>query len=214
MFKELGNSLFAFVNFNNEAKKYIEHVEVGNLLDSHFCEKVLRSIEEKYSADFTYGGWMEDRSFLWKGSYLEESGNFIHLGSDFNVPYGTRVFAQYDMEVVYMENDFPLNHGWGQMLIGYIKERNICILYGHLSKNISWKIADKISKDEIIGIVGGVEENGFWFPHLHVQVITKKYFDEVQLRNTWNEFDGYGLKNDLENLVKIYKDPMNYVSLI
>ncbi len=213
MFKELKNKSFGIINLNVEALKYLESIEKGDLLDSNFCQKLVENSAKKLGVDFTYGGWLEDRSFLWKGSYLEKTENFIHLGVDYNVPAGTKVFADYDMEVVHMENDFPLKHGWGQMLIGYTREANTCILYGHLSKNISWKVGDIISRGDMIGKVGDENENGFWFPHLHVQIITKVYFDEVNSENAWEEFDGYGNATDIENLKRRYLDPLMFLKL-
>jgi murein DD-endopeptidase MepM/ murein hydrolase activator NlpD len=114
MFKELNNKSFGIINLNVEAQKYLQNIEKVDLLDSNFCQKLVENSAKKLGVDFTYGGWLEDRSFLWKGSYLEKTGNFIHLGVDYNVPAGTKVFADYDMEVVHMENDFPLKHGWGR----------------------------------------------------------------------------------------------------
>jgi len=214
MFKDLNQVVFGCVNLNEEAKKYVENIETGDLLDSDFCQKVVHSIANRYGVDFTYGGWMEDRSYLWSGSYLENSGNFIHLGIDFNVPAGTNVFANHDMVVVHTENDYPLKHGWGTMVIGYIEKFDVCILYGHISKNNIWKVGQKIKSGEIVGMVGDKNDNGFWFPHLHVQTISKDYFDEVNLKNAWKEFDGYGHKDDLDKLAKNYRDPMNYLTLM
>ena len=213
MFKELENSFFGIVNLNEEAKIFVEKVEVGDLLDSDFCQKVVDWAAKKYCVDFTYGGWTENREFLWKGSYLENTGNFIHLGVDYNVPVGTKVFANHEMKIVHIENDAPLKHGWGQMIIGYIEKLDICILYGHLSKDNIWKVGDKIKKGEVVGVVGDKNDNGFWFPHLHVQCITKEYFDEVNTKNGWKEFDGYGNIKDFQELVRIYKDPMNFLKL-
>ncbi len=213
MFKDLEKSIFAYVNLNDEAKCYVENVESGDLLDSDFCQKVVDYAAKKYSVDFTYGGWLENRSFLWKGSYLEKTGNFIHLGVDFNVPSGTKIYANHEMKIVHIENDYPLKHGWGQMLIGYVEKLDICILYGHLSPENSYRKNGIIKAGEVIGVVGTKSENGFWFPHLHVQVITKEYFDIVDSANAWEGFDGYGHINDLEKNSKIFKDPMNYVSI-
>lgn len=213
MFKEIKNKYFGIINLNVEAKKYLESIEKGDLLDSNFCQKIVENSAKKLGVDFTYGGWLEDRSFLWGGSYLEKTGNFIHLGVDFNVPEETKVFAQYDMEVVHLENDYPLKHGWGQMLIGYVKEDNICILYAHLSKNITWKKGGSIIIGDLIGKVGNNQENGFWFPHLHVQIITKEYFDEVNSKNAWGEFDGYGNHREIESIKKRYIDPNKYIKI-
>lgn len=213
MFKDLNNGLFGIINLNNESKTYVETVEKGDLLDSEFCSQVVSHCESKYAVDYTYGGWMEDRSFLWKGSYLEKTGNFTHLGVDFNVPVGTKVYADDEMQVIRVENDFPLVHGWGQMIIGYVKHLNVCILYGHLAANNSWKVGDVIKRGEVVGEVGQKNENGFWFPHLHVQTITKEYFDEVEARNGWEDFDGYTSPADLSKAATIYKDPLNFLSI-
>ena len=72
MFRDLKDVVFGCINLNDEAKKYVENIETGDLLDSDFCKKIVNFAADKYNADFTYGGWMENREYLWKGRSLKK----------------------------------------------------------------------------------------------------------------------------------------------
>jgi murein DD-endopeptidase MepM/ murein hydrolase activator NlpD len=117
IFPTLKNKKYGYLNLNSEAKIWAENRKGVSLVDPKTCERMVHDVHVKYSIDFSYGGWMEDRSFLWHGSYLDASQSYIHLGIDLNVSAGTPVALDFDAVVVRVDDDFPEEGGWGPRVI-------------------------------------------------------------------------------------------------
>jgi murein DD-endopeptidase MepM/ murein hydrolase activator NlpD len=218
IFPSLKNKVFGYVNLNLEARKYTDEknlsTETQNLfLNPDSCQEMVDYVHQKYNLDFSFGGWMEDRSFLWKNSYLENHNTFIHLGIDVQVPSGTEVSAGFDGIVSRIECDNPLDGGWGTMIILKHDNEPVFMIHAHLDTEISVKEGDKIKKGTILGKVGKAPENGNWFPHLHLQTVSAELYEKVAKEGSWEAFDGYGLKEEIAYNAKHYPDPMNYISL-
>ena len=218
IFPNLKNKVFGYLDLNLEAKKWskqknIDLSEKNILINPDKCEEFINDIHKKYSLDFSYGGWMEDRSFLWRDWYLDKEQLFIHLAVDLNVPTGTEVATDFDAEVARIDNDFPLDGGWGTYIILKHLSKSVYVLYAHLDENILCKVGDKLNKGTIFAKVGHAPQNGNWFPHTHVQIISADYYLELEKNNGWEKFDGYGLKNDIEMNAKKHPDPMQFISL-
>jgi len=219
IFPNLKNKSFGYVNLNLEAQEWsaekgINITKENNLLlDPKICEEFVNDVHKKYSLDFSYGGWMEDRSFIWQGGYLEQDKIFVHLGIDLNVPANSEVATDFRAEVLKIDNDYPLDGGWGPHVILKNLEKNVCILYAHLDKNILCKVGEILEKNIIFAKVGSAPFNGNWFPHLHVQVISLDYYSELENNNDWEKFDGYGTKGEKELNAQRHKDPILFISL-
>jgi murein DD-endopeptidase MepM/ murein hydrolase activator NlpD len=161
----------------------LEQQEPGQpnpLLDAHYCEKWVRQLHRRYHADFSYGGWFEDRSTLWRGHYMAR-GSIYHLGIDFNVPENSRVHSPTVGKVAQVLHDTDLNGGWGGRLIIELKPRFRLVL-AHLGK-VYVRDGEKVRPGQLLGSIGGPANNGNWYPpHLHVQLV----------RGSFGKIDGYG----------------------
>ncbi len=218
IFPALKGKKFGYVNLNNEAKEWVKSQDISiqekSLADPDLCQQMVEAVHKKYSLDFSYGGWMEDRSFLWHGSYLDEHDTYIHLGIDLNVPADTEVAINFDAEVVIIDNDFPLIGGWGNRIILKHKEFPMYILYAHLGNEIFCSKGEQILKGRVIGKTGEPNQNGKWFPHLHIQIISEEHFKELTENNLFSELDGYGKESETKENSRKFPDPMQYISLI
>ena len=170
-------------------------------------------VHQKYNIDFSYGGWMEDRSVLWHGSYLEAENSYTHLGVDINVPTGTEIVVDFDAEVVKIDDDYPEEGGWGPKVIVKNLTLPIYLIYAHLDREIKCQVGDKLKTGQIFAKVGKAPFNGNWFPHLHVQTITAEYYKNLADNNSWSELDGYGLPADISENSKLFPDPLQFISL-
>ncbi|MDD5165186.1 MAG: peptidoglycan DD-metalloendopeptidase family protein [Candidatus Pacebacteria bacterium] len=218
IFPELKNINTKCVNLNAEAIDWIKGKIFPStdhpLLDPAICQEMVDDVHKKYDVVFSYGGWMEDRSFLWHGSYLDKDRAYIHLGVDLNVPPGTKVATDFSAEVVRIDDDYPEQGGWGPRVILRNMESDIYVVYAHLDREIGCKVGDFLKKNTIFASVGKAPYNGNWFPHLHVQTISTEYFNELNQNNSWANLDGYGSPNKIEQNKKRFPDPMKYISLI
>jgi len=219
IYPKLKDKIFGYINVNLEVKDWYKEKNLNFsdgknvLIDPKICKDFINDIHKKYSLDFSYGGWMEDRTFLWKDSYLEKNKTFIHLGVDINVPEGEEIATDFKAKVVKIDDDYPLDGGWGPHVILKHLSKPVYIIYAHLDRDILCKVGDTLEKDTIFAKVGYSPYNGNWFPHTHVQAISSEYYSELEKNNDWKNFDGYGAKEKLELNTKRHRDPMEFISL-
>ena len=216
LFPTLKNKKSAQVNLDLEAqswlaKKGLSNLENNPLLNPVRCQEMLNDIHEKYEIDFSYGGYLEDRSFLWKNSYLDMLQNYIHLGVDFNVPSNTKVAMPFDAKVVKIDDDYPDESGWGPRVIVKNQAEPVYLLFAHLDRALKCKVGDLLKAKEIFAKVGKAPYNGNWFSHLHLQTITEKYYNELIQNGSWGELDGYGTRADTEKNAKNFPDPTKFL---
>ena len=166
----------------------------------------LLSILSDQDRFYTYGGFGEDRTKLWEG-FEPEALKMYHLGVDFNnLPVNQQVASLSDGQVVYILNDKTKFNGWRTRVI--IKDYQTYYLYGHLNKT-PLTINQIINKYDIIGEIGDTNENGGWFPHLHLQIMQQKYIDKF---NSLLDIDGYDFIKDITHFDSMgILDPMKFV---
>jgi murein DD-endopeptidase MepM/ murein hydrolase activator NlpD len=215
IFSSLKNKSFGYVDLNEEAKGWAlaQGLQAEALLDPVISTKMVEDVHKKYNIDFSYGGWMEDRRFLWKGTYLEPLNTFIHLGIDINVSAGTEIYASFEARVVRIDDDYPEEGGWGPRIIIKHLSQPFYFIYAHLDGNIACKVGDIIRSGEIFAKVGNYPYNGNWFPHVHVQSLSEEYYLELERNNSWGNLDGYGSEEDLTVNVSRFPDPLQFISL-
>jgi len=135
----------------------------------------------------TYGGFGEDRSQLWAG--FETHGQpMIHLGVDFNnLPVCQPVGALEAGRVIHVFRDASSFNGWGGRVMVQ-SQNDTVLLYGHLQFCSLPETGDQVQQGQIIGYVASDQSNGGWFPHLHLQRMTRQYVDSFP---RWTLIDGY-----------------------
>ena len=125
-----------------------------------------------------FGGYLERRALYDRSDYFHHTSSLnsrnIHLGIDLWCAERTPVMAAFDGVIHSVANN--TNYGdYGPTIVMKHCINNVAFftLYGHLSKS-SIKDLNKetqILKGQVIGFLGGSEENGDYAPHLHFQII-------------------------------------------
>lgn len=134
----------------------------GKLTDSH-CR-------------YGIGGYNEHRTIYARSVHFDsiEEPRRLHLGVDIWGPAGTPVYNFYDAEV----HSFKYNDNFGDygatIILKYeLDGLTVHALYGHL--NLA--SLDGLEEGQLvpaglqIAVFGAKEENGYWPPHLHFQLI-------------------------------------------
>jgi murein DD-endopeptidase MepM/ murein hydrolase activator NlpD len=182
----------------------------GNpLLDPAICQRMVDEVHCRKGVDWSYGGYLEDRRRLWRGSYLSATGAFLHLGVDFNVPQGTRIAAVEESTVVLVDEDGDRNGGWGSRVFlkpAALRRPGGVQIYAHL-QNVRVAPGARLMPGTFFAEVGGPPDNGNWFPHLHIQGIRESYFHEL-LVSRFEELDGYGLPGERTLLRRDFPNPL------
>lgn len=161
LFPTLKDRRWGYVNFGEEAFVYKADPE----LSYDWIFKIYQSM----NIEFSYGGYMEDRSFLMRNQY-QKPGETWHLGIDFTVPAGTPVHLPVDAVLRSSCVDPDQNGGWGGKAI--FETRLGYLILGHLNE-IEPK--NEYKAGDLIGTIAEFDKNGGWFPHLHVQAVSLRY---------------------------------------
>jgi murein DD-endopeptidase MepM/ murein hydrolase activator NlpD len=225
LFPTLADAKYAKVLLDREAEGWIEAYERKHgrgprspLLGPALCQQFVGELHGRLGVVWSYGGYLENRSHLWRGSYLEQSGAFIHLGVDFNVPQGTPFVTQCPAAVILVDDDGDLDGGWGQRI--FLKpdlpaEREelpaVVLIYAHL-QSIAVQPGSRIPAGTVLAEVGGPPHNGNWAPHLHIQALRYDAFARI-LTEDFDNLDGYGHPDNLAELAELFPDPLGLIRL-
>jgi len=151
------------------------------------------------SGIISYGGYGEDRSTMWKGTYMEQTGAFTHLGVDVNVRHKTPIQLPFETRVIDSRIFTDLDVGWGPRLILETSHpANPLIILGHLSSPLPQQNTI-LPANVPFATVGTYPSNGNVFEHLHIQLVARTTPLNVLT------LDGYGQPSELP----LYPDPFN-----
>ncbi|MGE5540795.1 MAG: peptidoglycan DD-metalloendopeptidase family protein [Bacillota bacterium] len=192
------------------ARNGYEQTDENPLLDPDMCERMVQELHEELGIAYSYGGWLEDRTELWRGSYLDAMGPHLHLGVDLNVPAGTHVACHRGGRVLRIDKDNEA-HGWGtRIFIRPTDRQDVVLLYAHLGV-LSVREMEPIAPGDVFGLTGPASANGGWFPHLHVQALSREAYD--LFKKEPDALDGYGPAGEREQLARLYPDPIPFIGL-
>jgi len=156
-----------------------EHIDAIKNMSQKQLNEYIKNLHKTKNVSWSISGDREERKELYKLFDLPKP--FVHIGLDINVPAGTPLFAQFDCEVVKIDYDQRLKGGGfgGNITLKVDGYGDIFYLvFGHLSKIHDKKLGDKIAAGQQFAFVGDYEENGGWFEHAHMQILTQKAYDE------------------------------------
>jgi hypothetical protein len=167
-----------------------------------------RWLDQTMENRHTWGlaSYLEDReTILSRYPQMREEQRYFHLGLDIIVPLGTPVCAPLDSVV--QESGYeqgPGNYG-GNVLLRHdsLKFDTFYSLYGHLNKEKLPAPGDRFAAGDVFAYIGDFHENGNWFYHTHLQVITQKGYDTGWVSK------GYCSKQDLAIMDSICPSPLS-----
>ena len=178
-------------------------------LDPIVAAEILEGVQRAEDAEWSFGGYLEDRRNLLAGSYLDATGNYLHLGVDFNVPEGTPVVPGVPARVLLVDDDEDQDGGWGpRVFLRRTSKRSedMVGLFAHL-RAPRCVPGDVLGPTDVFAEVGGPPFNGNWHPHLHLQLLRFSTFEEILLER-FHELDGYGPPGNKHNLASLFPDPL------
>lgn len=173
--------------------------KVNPLLDPSFCTDWVAKLAPSKSVDYTYGGYMEDRRHLWRGSYLNPARS-IHYGVDLNVcHFGGEIHCPRPFRVIEMFHNADQQGGWGGRLT--VETDRGIVIFAHIEFSMFMKPGRSYKAGDVIGTsVSPSYSNGGWYPHLHLQGL--RSLDQLT-----SELDGYGRR--YKEMEKDYPNPLD-----
>ncbi len=151
-----------------------------DILDQHAFQAWL---EVKMEGRFTWGlaSYLEDRqAILSQYPQMREEERYFHLGLDIIVDLDTPLHAPLD--AVVQESYYEAGEGnyGSNVLLRHDSPYfdTFYSIYGHLNKERLPEAGAEFKAGEAFARIGDFHENGNWFYHTHLQVITQKGYDE------------------------------------
>jgi|SRR6185312_518979 len=141
--------------------------------------KFTRWINETLEANncrYGIGGYMEHRTIYARSPLFDadDEPRRLHLGVDIWGEAGIPVYSPLDGKI----HSFNDNNNFGDYGPTIILEHNLnglqlFTLYGHLSRHSldGLEAGRPVKMNQCIGQLGGMDENGHWPPHLHLQLM-------------------------------------------
>lgn len=200
LFPELRTARWAYANLAAEAKSdpAVADASPNPLNDPVTCQRWVEALARKAGADFTFGGYMEPRDHLWREHY-HHPDRMRHTAVDYNVPAGTTVVAPAQGRVLRVVRDTSYG-GWGGcvfiQLVTLYRGAGYCLV-GHLAHAELPEPGAALEPGSFLGRVGEPQENGVWFPHLHLQCFDQTIYD--RFAPILDGMDGYGPNDETIN---------------
>jgi len=184
------------------------HVEAVRNLSQRDLDKYIKAIQAEHGVAWSLSGERERRMAMYRMFGLTES--YLHIGLDVNVPAGTPLFAPFDCVVVakgYDTRDGGGGFGGNITLKVEGYGETFYLMFGHLAKHIGRKVGDFVKAGEHFANTGDWTENGGWFDHTHVQVLTQKAFAQ-------NLIWGFVRPSDYPNPDEYSPSPMRIIQTV
>ncbi|TKB24427.1 hypothetical protein FCL47_18265 [Desulfopila sp. IMCC35006] len=166
-----------------------------------------KKLEEKMGTEYRWGvsAYLENREALLADCpQMVAEQRFIHLGLDVIVPLGTPLHAPLDSSVA--ESGYESGEGnYGSFVLlrhdsPYFQ--SFYSFYGHLRRSSLPGIGKSFAAGEPFAEIGDFHENGNWFYHTHLQVITAKALDLGYIAK------GYCNERDLAGMDALCPSPL------
>ncbi len=146
-----------------------------NVRDQRSYQAVL---DREMYPDYQWGvaAYLERRDSLLRDCpQMVEEQRFYHLGMDVIVPLGTKLHAP--LAAVVQETGYEEGEGnyGGYVLLRHDSGGHIPFFsfYGHLGRESVPPAETELNPGEPFAEIGDFHENGGWFYHTHIQVITE-----------------------------------------
>lgn len=197
------------VNLNEEFRRRISSYDDNPMLDVRNQCNLLNLLRDDEFR--TYGGFGENRIQIWKG-FEQGVNKMTHLGVDINnLLAGTMVISCWQGTIHHIMQDRTRFNGWGGRVImklsnGIVHNNTVFqyVMFGHLNPDVLPEVGIEVDPGDAIGLIGDPTENGGWFQHLHLQLMSQEFID---LHQDLDSIDGYDFTHDIEELDRFVCDP-------
>ena len=176
-------------------------------MDVRDQKKFQRVLDEKMGSKYHWGisPYLERRdTLLGDCPQMVAEKRFIHLGLDVIVGLGTPLSAPLDATVAKSGYESGEGNYGGYVLLKHESPNfeTFYSLYGHLCKDRLPAAGKTLSAGDEFVRIGDFQENGNWFYHTHIQVITEKGLDLGYLSK------GYCAEADLAEMNDLCPSPI------
>ncbi len=176
-------------------------------MDVRDQKEMQRVLEERMGSEYCWGvsPYLERRdTLLGDCPQMAAEKRTIHLGLDVIVSLGMPLHAP--LRATVAESGYEIGEGnYGGYVI--LKHEGSCFetfysFYGHLCKDNLPAVNEKFSAGAAFSEIGDFHENGNWFYHTHIQIITQKGLEMGYASK------GYCTEKDLRDINDLCPSPI------
>ncbi|MCG8685008.1 MAG: peptidoglycan DD-metalloendopeptidase family protein [Desulfobacterales bacterium] len=182
--------------------------DVFDNLDVRDQEKFQRRLDTMMAGKYFWGvsSYLENREVvLSQCPQMVEEQRFYHLGLDIIVQLGTPLHAPLASTVAHSGYEAGEGNYGGHVLLFHESDafEPFYSFYGHLNRDKLPEKGTKIDAGERFAYIGDFHENGNWFYHTHLQVLTQKAIDQGYISK------GYCAAKDLGTMDCLCPSPLS-----
>lgn len=192
---------------------------IGSIDDWRDQQRFSRRVDEELAssrARVGIGRYDEVRAIYTTDLFLVEGNDgpewrTVHLGIDLGAPPGTPIHAPLAGTVHSLrDNNAPGDYGPTIILEHASTDDHpvFWTLYGHLSRATldQFKVGQHVDAGDPLGWLGEIEENGGWWPHVHVQIV-------CDLFDAQGDFQGVARPHERSAMLSVSPDPSPLLGL-
>lgn len=162
------------LDFTAANEELTDHILKNTHLFTQYIHEKLRAAGARYGI----GGYGEHRTIYRRSEVFDEKEGTeprrLHLGTDIWGAPNTKVMAPLD-GIVHSFGFHPELGNYGAVIIlsHNLEGHTLYTLYGHLSRGSIQNLQEgqRIAQGDVFAEFGIPQENGWWPPHLHFQVM-------------------------------------------
>lgn len=181
---------------------------IFDAVDIHDQKAFQNYLDDVMKDRYSWGvaSYLENReTVLSKSPQMVEEHRFYHLGLDVIVPLGTPLHAP--LAATVRESGYEAgerNYGAHVLLMHESPYFDTFYsFYGHLNRKQLPDVGTKVKAGEPFAYIGDFHENGDWFYHTHLQVMTEKGLEQGYLSK------GYCAAEDLSEMDELCPSPLS-----
>ena len=152
------------------------------------------------------GGYLERRDTLLRYfPQMTDEQRYFHLGLDIAVPVGSELHAPLDAVVSRTGYETGDGNYGGYVLLKHETNRfqTFYSFFGHLSPTSLCDQGTRIKAGDVFARIGDFHENGNWYHHTHLQIITSNGLERGFLHK------GYCAEHELATIHYYCPDPLH-----
>jgi len=181
-----------------------QNLETLDVRDQRLYQQRLDQELDQYEAQWGIGSYLERRDSLLRDCpQMVQEKRFFHLGVDIAVPLNTDLYVPLDGTVT--ASDYEPgegNYGNYTLIRHTTGDLTFYSFYGHLAADSLLPAGMSVHTGDRIGSVGDFHENGNWFHHVHLQILTERGLEEGYLSK------GYCAQEELPHIADLSPSPL------
>lgn len=144
--------------------------------DQQSFQQVIDQELQASNAQWGIAGYLERRESLLRNlPQMVDEERYYHLGVDVILPYDFVLHAPLAGEVVQAGYEDGVGNYGGYVLLRHAGEHeNFYSFWGHLNPLHLPEVGQSIAAGQAFARLGDMHENGNWFYHTHLQVLTER----------------------------------------